>query len=134
MLDEPVRTVRDIERICSHGSADIVNQHPNCQGGPDFLADGQRIAHAAGLENMIGGITGYFGIGDLSYYSVAAAIGTGFVEQTPTQMYQGIRLSRNPHPIVEGKVTLDTTITGCGVELDREMLKRVLVERVSLGV
>lgn len=133
MLDHHARTAEDIRSICRHRAADIVNQHPNCQGGPDLLLAHQQIVRDAGLTNAIGGATGFFGISDICHYSAAAAIGAGAVEQTPTEMYQGIRLSPNPHVLEEGSVVLHRTVTGTGARLDEEAMQCVLVSQTRLG-
>lgn len=132
MLDTPARTMDDVDRICDSHAADIVNHHPNCVGGPDLLSRFQERIHTTGLLNAIGGATGYFGIADVCYYSVATAIGSGPVEQTPTEMYQGVRISPNPHALREGSIQINRGITGTGAELDKKALASVMIDHTRI--
>ncbi|MDD5676722.1 MAG: enolase C-terminal domain-like protein [Kiritimatiellae bacterium] len=131
-----------IYEICRADAADIINQHPNNQGGLAVALQIATVAAAAGIPTAIGS-SGRFGIQDAAFQMLSSVIGLprpcediGFMPyyNCPAKgNYTFDRepsLVKKPYPIVNGVIHIPDD-PGLGIELDRERLKLCTVDTVS---
>ena len=131
-----------IHEVVRAGAADVINHHPDNQGGLATALQIDAVARAAGLETAIGS-SGVFGIQDAAFMQLACVIGlTRPCEDIGMEPYaEGPArgeyafdgppdVIRRPYPIVDGLIAVPDA-PGLGVELDPDALKRLLVDRIA---
>jgi L-alanine-DL-glutamate epimerase-like enolase superfamily enzyme len=131
-----------IHEVVRAGAADVINHHPDNQGGLATALQIDAVARAAGLETAIGS-SGVFGIQDAAFMQLACVIGlTRPCEDIGMEPYAAgpcrgeyafdgpPDVIRRPYPIVDGLIAVPDA-PGLGVELDPDALKRLLVDRIA---
>lgn len=134
----------NIHEIVRAGAADVINHHPDNQGGLATALQIDAVARAAGLETAIGS-SGVFGIQDAAFMQLACVIGlTRPCEDIGMEPYAigpargeyafdgppGV--IRRAYPI-EGGVIAVPDAPGLGVELDPAALRRLLVDQIEFS-
>ena len=126
---------------CQLGAADVINHHPNNQGGLATALRIDAVATAAGLTTSIGS-SGLFGIQDAAFQVLSSVISLtrpcediGIVPyySGPTKgEYDFDReptVVKEPYPIVDGVIQVPDR-PGLGIELDRTRLEEFTVSSV----
>lgn len=124
--------VREVVRL---GAADVINHHPNLQGGLDVALKIDAVAGAAGIPTAVGS-SGVFGIQDAAFQALSAVVGGSRpCEDIGLQPYysgptrgeydfdRDPDLLRRPYPIVQGTIHIPDR-PGLGVEPDPRKLAR----------
>ena len=128
----------NIFEVCRAGAADVVNHHPNIQGGLDAALRIDAVATAAGMTTAIGS-SGDFGIQDAAFQMLACVIGLSrpcedigllpYYSGPTRDEYEFDRepsVIKKPFPIVRGTIRVPDE-PGLGVEIDRKKLKAATV-------
>lgn len=131
----------NVHQIVAAGAADVINHHPDNQGGLMTALQIDAVATAAGLETAIGS-SGMFGIQDAAFMQLAAVIALtrpcediGILPyySGPTRgEYDFDRepsVIRRPYPIRRGVIDVPST-PGLGIELDRKRLERCKIGEI----
>ncbi|MHB0875643.1 MAG: mandelate racemase/muconate lactonizing enzyme family protein [Anaerolineae bacterium] len=123
----------NVQRVVALGAADVINHHPNNQGGLGTALRVDAVATAAGLITAIGS-SGLLGIQDAAFQTLSAVVGLqrpcediGLLPycEGPTAgeyHWQGYPSAvAEPYPIVSGQVRIPAR-PGLGVEVDEARL------------
>ena len=123
----------NVHNVIARGAADVINHHPNNQGGLATALQIDAVATAAGLVTAIGSC-GYFGIQNSAFQMLATVIGLerpcediGLLEyhSGPTAseyLWGGApTVVKETYPIRDGKIHVPD-VPGLGLELDPERL------------
>lgn len=134
-----------VNEVIRAGAADIINHHPNNQGGLGVALLINAAALAAGLETSIGS-SGLFGIQNTAFQMLSAVIGLprpcediGLVPyySGPTKdMYDfdcEPNVLKQLYTIVNGTIQIPDN-PGLGVEIDRDKLENLTIERFEFSV
>lgn len=132
----------DIHRVIGAGAADVINHHPNNQGGLGAALQIDALAAAAGLETAVGS-SGLFGIQDAAFMQLAAVVGLtrpcediGILPyySGPTKGEYAFdrepSIIRRPYPIRDGVIHVPDA-PGLGVDLDPKRLDRCKVGEIA---
>ena len=128
-----------VHEVCKAGAADIINHHPNNQGGLATALQIDAVATAAGIPTAIGS-SGRFGIQDAAFQTLSCVVGLSrpCEDIGLTPYYSGPTKGEyafdrepsvvsNPYPIVNGVIHMSDD-PGLGIELDRKRLTASTVE------
>jgi len=128
--------------VCKAGAADVINHHPNNQGGLATAMMIDAVAVSAGLRTAIGS-SGRFGVQDAAFQMLGSVIGLSrpCEDIGLTPYYSGptkgqYAFEREPsvlkdsYPIVEGVIHVPDR-PGLGIEVDRERLKAFTVDTIA---
>ena len=134
-----------VHEVVRAGAADVINHHPNNQGGLATALQIDAAATAAGLQTAVGS-SGLFGIQDAAFQMLSCVIGLarpcediGLLPyySGPTEGEYAFdrepTVIRNPYPIEEGVIHVPER-PGLGIELDRDRLEDCTVARLEFGV
>ena len=132
----------NVYEITQTGAFDVVNHHPNNQGGLATALQIDAVATAAGLQTAIGS-SGLFGIQDAAFQMLASVIGLSRPCEDiglppyysgPTKGQYSFdhepSVIRKPFPIRNGVINIPDT-PGLGVELDRKKLECLTVDKIE---
>ena len=130
-----------VNQVIRAGAADVINHHPNNQGGLATALQIDAVATAAGLETAIGS-SGLFGIQDAAFQALSSVMGLtrpcediGLLpyHSGPTEgEYAFDRepgVVESPYPIERGVIHISDQ-PGLGVEVDADKLEACTVERL----
>lgn len=122
--------------VISDKSVDMVNHHPNNQGGLITALKIEAVAEAAGLDSAIGS-SGIFGIQNTAFQILSSVIGLnrpcedigiGPYYEGPTKgeydFERDPSILKDPYPQRNGTIEIPD-LPGLGVEIDRERLAQV---------
>ncbi len=124
-----------IHGLIAAGAADLINHHPDNQGGLYAALQIDAVACAAGLETAVGS-SGLFGIQDAAFMQLAAVIGLtrpcediGILPYYSGPMKDEYAFDREPSAIInpyaiENGVIQVPDAPGLGIELDPQRLDR----------
>jgi L-alanine-DL-glutamate epimerase-like enolase superfamily enzyme len=134
----------NVYEIVRAGAVDVVNHHPNNQGGLATALQIDAVATAAGLETAIGSC-GLFGVQNAAYMQLASVIGLtrpcediGILPYAvgPTKgeytFDDNPTVLRQSYPIEEGMIHIPD-VPGLGLELDREQLRHFTVDQFEFA-
>lgn len=132
--------IHDVARL---EAADVINHHPNNQGGLKVALDIDAVATAAGIETAIGS-SGHFSIQNTAFQVLSSVIGLtrpcediGLVPyyDGPTKGEYKFDVEpsaiKAPYPIIEGVIHIPDE-PGLGIELDRAKLTALTVDTIEL--
>ena len=131
-----------IHEVVETGAADVINHHPNNQGGLATALQIDAVATAAGLATAIGS-SGLFGIQDAAFQQLSAVIGLsrpcediGIVPyySGPTRGEYGFdvepTVAEKPYAIVDGVINIPDD-PGLGVAVNQRKLESLTVATVE---
>ena len=131
-----------VHEVVAAGAADVINHHPNNQGGLGIALQIDAVATAAGLETAIGS-SGVFGIQDAAFMQLGTVIGLTRPCEDIGMMpyYSGPTAGEyafdrepcvisTPYPIRSGMIGVSSS-PGLGVELDPERLAACEVGQIE---
>ena len=131
-----------IHDVVAAGAADVINHHPNRQGGLGIALQIDAVATAAGLETAIGS-SGVFGIQDAAFMQLGTVIGLTRPCEDIGMMpyYSGPTAGEyafdrepcvisTPYPIRSGMIGVSCS-PGLGVELDPKRLAACKVGQIE---
>lgn len=125
MIDIQARSNAGVREILTTGAADIVNQHPNHQGGYSRSLLRANTCELMGIPVWMGG-TGYAGVGIGHWLQMAATRGlslpSGEVGGWIDHHFAEPLLLEHPQP-VSGFVNLPER-PGCGADLNESQMKK----------
>jgi L-alanine-DL-glutamate epimerase-like enolase superfamily enzyme len=129
--------------VARYEAADLINHHPNSQGGMQTALDIDAVAVAAGMETAIGS-SGMCGIQDTAFQVLSSVIcltrpceDVGLLEyyEGPTKgeypFDHAPSAIKKPYPIVDGTIQFSDE-PGLGIELDRRQLDAIVVDNIEL--
>lgn len=133
----------NIFNVVAKGAADIINHHPNNQGGLGTALKIDAVAEAAGIPSAIGS-SGIFGIQDAAFQQLSSVIGLSrpcedigkihyYVGPTRGEYYysgEPTVLERG-YPFEKGLITIPDA-PGLGIKISRERLANFLEKEVTL--
>lgn|GEM_PF-1000237 len=133
-----------VYKVISGHAADVINHHPNNQGGLATALQIDAVATAAGLETSIGS-SGLVGIQDAAFQSLSTVISLtrpcediGLIPyySGPTKGEYDFdyepSVIKNPYPIKDGIIYVPD-LPGLGVELDHYKLEKMTVEKIEFN-
>ncbi len=133
-----------VHEVVRSDAADVINHHPNNQGGLATALQIDAVATAAGLETAVGS-SGLFGIQDAAFQTLSCVVGLprpcediGLIPY-----YSGPTKGEYPfdgepsvlkatYPIEDGVICVPEE-PGLGIELDRDRLEGFSVARLEFG-
>jgi L-alanine-DL-glutamate epimerase-like enolase superfamily enzyme len=131
-----------VHEVIRAGAADVINHHPDNQGGLAAALQIDALALAAGLETAVGS-AGMFGVQNAAFMQLAAVVGLtrpcediGILPyaEGPTRgeyaMDERPVAIRRSYPIERGVIEVPDA-PGLGVELDPERLERFEIGRLE---
>lgn len=134
----------NIRRVLRHDAAKLVNLHPNCIGGVDYLYKIVDYAKSKSVPCIMGG-SGFIGIQDKCFQKMAFSLDSGFPSEEIglPQYFNSKRKKYYQHEFddpsvlsndlqTQGSQVFDRDEFGFGIEVDREKLKRVTEQQWSL--
>jgi L-alanine-DL-glutamate epimerase-like enolase superfamily enzyme len=141
MVDREASWSRVFE-VCRKGAADVINQHPNNQGGLGTALQIAAVAAAAGIPTAIGS-SGNFTVQNTAFQALSSVIGvTRPCEDIGVLPYYSGPVKgeyhmagepsvvKAPYPIVNGEICIPDD-PGLGIELDRARLQKWCVKTLS---
>jgi L-Ala-D/L-Glu epimerase len=131
-----------IHDIIAAGAADIINHHPNNQGGLAAALQIDSVATAAGLQTAVGS-SGVFGIQNAAFMQLATVIATSrpcedigllpYFSGPTAREYAFDRkpsVIQNPYPIHHGHIHVPDA-PGLGLTLDPQALANASIAQVQ---
>ena len=123
------------KRVLNHNACQLVNHHPNIQGGMDWMMLSAAAAERQGIDNIVGS-SGNFGIQNAAFQAMSGITGLKYPceEISLTPYYKHFpdyyEFSHNPSLLVEDVAIDNGTISlpdkpGLGVEVDMNKLESV---------
>ena len=126
MVDEYARSLKDLEAVLKAQAADIINLHPNHQGGLLRAIEMKELAEKYNVPVSVGGC-GLLGISTAAFQSLASVIGLEFSCGELGGSYDhgiDLCLTLNPYGIQEGSIVISEG-HGLGVDVDVNKLQEI---------
>ena len=133
-----------VHDVIKAGAADIINHHPNNQGGLATALAIDAVAAAAGLVTAVGS-SGLFGIQDAAFQALSSVVGLSRPCEDiglapyysgPTKGEYAFdnepSVVENPYPIIEGVIHIPNA-PGLGIEINRTRLQRFAVGTIEFS-
>ena len=133
MIDEYARSLADLKDVLQHQAADIINLHPNHQGGLGRAVQMKDLAAEFDIPVSIGGC-GLLGISTAAFQSLASVIGLGFPCGELGGFYDhgiDVCLTANPYQISDGAIHIPDG-HGLGVDVDIDKLKNICPDPIVI--
>lgn len=133
MADEYARSLKDLKNVLDNKAADIINLHPNQQGGLYRALQMKELADEYDIPVSIGGC-GLLGISTAAFQSLSSVIGLEYPCGDLGGFYDhGIEicLTRNPYPVRDGCITIPEG-AGLGVDVDLDKLETISQDKVVI--
>ena len=134
MADMYARSLKDLKDVLENGVADVINLHPNHQGGLGRAMKMEKLAGEYGVPVIIGGC-GFFGISTAAFQSLASVIGL----QYPCGEMGGyfdhgfnVCIVKNPYRIENGFINIPDE-PGLGVTVDEQLLAQLAQGRIIIN-
>jgi len=126
MQDVYTRSIPELENVLVNEAADIINLHPNHQGGLGRALQKEQIAAKYDVPVGIGGC-GLLGIATAAFQSLAAVIGLQYPCGELGGYFDhgiGACLVKKPYPIENGFIHISQA-PGLGVDVDERLLTQL---------
>jgi L-alanine-DL-glutamate epimerase-like enolase superfamily enzyme len=133
MVDEYARSLYDLKNVLENKAADIINLHPNQQGGLCLALKMKDLADGHNIPVSVGGC-GLLGISTAAFQSLSSVIGLEYPCGDLGGYYDhgiDICLTRNPYPIRDGCITIPDGV-GLGVDVDLGKLEAISQDKVVI--
>ncbi len=134
MMDVFARSEPAYRKILEAKCCDLINHHPNQQGGIRWAIMRSRACEIMGVPTWVGG-TGYLGVGSAAYQHLASVIGlTMPCGELGGKYDHGFEddIVKEPLPLKDGVVHL-TDRPGLGVEIDEKSLAKLTLEEKTIS-
>lgn len=134
MMDVFARSEAAYRTILEKKCCDIVNQHPNHQGGMSYAIMRANACQIMGMPTWAGG-TGFLGVGSAGYQHLASVIGLSMpCGELGGKYDHGFAddIVVNPLSLKDGAVQL-LDVPGLGVEIDEKSLSKLMLEEIRVA-